>query len=87
MAIINRMTLSLDIPPQTVARLRQQADASGQDVQSYLSTLIERATTYPSLDETLAPLRKQFASMNVTEESLIADITAAQSDYRRHTQK
>lgn len=81
------MTLSLEIPAQTEARLRQQAEASGQDVQTYLSQLIERVATQPTLDEVLAPLRKQFAEMGISDEELVADITAAQAEYRADKQK
>jgi predicted transcriptional regulator len=81
------MLLSIEIPPQTEARLRQQAEASGQDMRSYVSQLIEQSATKPSLDELLAPLRRQFAGTNVSDEELVSDITAAQTEYRAEQQK
>jgi len=81
------MTLSIEIPPQTEARLRQQAEASGQDVRSYVSQLIERYATKSSLDEVLAPLRKEFADSGIGDEELVEDITRAQSEYRAEQQK
>jgi len=81
------MTLSIDILPQTEARLRLQAEASGKDIRTYVSQLIEQSATKPSLDELLAPLRKQFEEAKVSDEELISDITAAQSEYRTEKQK
>jgi cytochrome P450 len=76
------MLLSIEIPPQTEARLRQQAKAAGQEMPEYVSQLIERSTTKSSLDELLAPLRKHFADTGISDEELIDDITGAQTEYR-----
>ena len=42
----------------------------------------ETAAARASLDEVLAPLRKQFAATDISDEQLIADITEAQAEYR-----
>jgi hypothetical protein len=81
------MMLSIDIPPQTEERLRQQAEAAGQDMPSYVSQLIERSATKSSLDEILSPLRKHFAETGISDEELVDDITNAQAEYRADQQK
>jgi len=81
------MVLSIEIPPQTEARLRRQAEAAGKDVREYLSELIARATAKPDLDEVLAPVRRQFAETGITDAELVDDITEAQAEYRAQSQK
>jgi hypothetical protein len=81
------MTLSIEIPPQTETRLRQQAEAAGKDVGVYVSELLVHVAAKPALDEILAPLRKQFADMGIGDEELVADITDAQTDYRAQKHK
>jgi hypothetical protein len=81
------MVLNIDIAPQTEARLRRQAEAMGKDVQAYVSELVEQAAARVSLTEVLAPLRKQFESTGIGDDELIADITAAQTEYRTQKRK
>ena len=76
------MTLSIEIAPQTEARLRQQARAAGKDVPAYVAELVADAAAKPALDELLAPLRRQFAESGIGDEELVADLTDAQADYR-----
>jgi len=52
-----------------------------------VSQLIERYATKSSLDEVLAPLRKEFADSGIGDEELVEDITRAQSEYRAEQQK
>ena len=66
---------------------RQQAEAAGKDVRWFVSQLVEQAAAKPSLDEILAPLRKQFAQMNLSDEELATDITSAQADFRAQKSK
>ena len=81
------MVLSIELDTQTEARLRQQAQAAGKDVKTYVSQLVEQAVAKPSLDEILAPLRAQFEASRISDEQLIADITEAQTDYRAEKHK
>jgi hypothetical protein len=76
------MVLRIDILPQTEQRLRQQAEAAGKDMDSYVSQLVEQAAARKSLDEMLAPLRRQFAASGIGDDQLIEDITQAQAEYR-----
>ena len=81
------MTLSIDIPSQTEARLRRQAEAAGKDMRAYVSQILEQAAARASLDEELAPLRKDFAATGIKDDDLIQDITNAQSEYRAEKNK
>ena len=81
------MVLNIDIAPKTEELLRKQAEAAGKDVRSYVSELVEQAAARSSLEQILAPLRKQFATTGVTDEELVADITLAQAEYRADKHK
>jgi hypothetical protein len=81
------MVLNVDIAPQTEERLRQQAQAAGKDVRTFVSQLVEQAAAKPSLDELLAPLRKEFEATGISDAELISDITAAQAQYRAEKHK
>lgn len=81
------MVLSINVTEQTEMRLRQQAQAAGKEVSAYVSELIESAAARRSLDELLAPIRRQFAQSGVSDDQLIADITEAQADYRAEQRK
>ena len=49
----------LPLPPDTEETLRERAKANGEDVSSYAARLIQEALNTPSVDELLAPFRKQ----------------------------
>jgi len=81
------MVLSIPISPQTEARLRQQAQAAGKEVATYVAEIVERAAGQSSLDEVLSPLRKQFELSGTSDEQLIDEITSAQQAYRAEKHK
>ena len=81
------MVLSIELDARTEMRLREQAQAAGKDVSSYVSQLVEAAAAKPSLDELLAPLRKQFQASDISDEELVGDITQAQAEYRAEKRK
>jgi hypothetical protein len=76
------MVLSVDIGSQTEARLRQKAEAAGKDIRAFVADLLDQAAAKASLEEVLAPLRRQFAASGISDEELIDDITRSQSEYR-----
>lgn len=81
------MVLSIDVDTETEARLRQQAQAAGKDLGSYVSQLVEHAAAARSLDEVLKPIRQQFQASGISDDELIADISEAQADYRAQRRK
>jgi len=59
--------LSLSISSTAEARLRERAAASGQLLDAYAAAVLERAATTPSLDEILAPVRRQVAEATMSD--------------------
>lgn len=64
------MTLSISLSAQTEAKLREKAASSGQPLDVYASHLLELAATKPTVDEVLAPFRKQVADSGMNDEEL-----------------
>lgn len=81
------MTVSIYLSPQTVARLRRQAQAAGKEIDAYVTQLVEQAAARPALDELLAPLRQQFADSGTSDAQLVEQITEAQTAYRAGLRK
>jgi hypothetical protein len=76
------MTLIIPLSPCVEAKLRERAAADGKDPSAYASELIEQAVSRTSLDELLAPLRREFAASGTTDEELVRQITDARDAYR-----
>lgn len=64
------MTLSLTVPPEVEAKLRERAAASGEPVDVYASKILVDAVTTPSVEEVLALARKQVAESGMTDSEL-----------------
>lgn len=62
--------LQVPLPPDTEETLRQRAKASGEDVGSYAARLIREALDAPSVDELLAPFRRQVEESGITDKEL-----------------
>lgn len=60
--------LQISLPPETEDVLRERAKANGEDSSAYAARLLQEALATPSVDELLAPFRKQ------VEESGISDL-------------
>lgn len=61
------MSVVLDLEPNVAAALKSKADARGLAFDDYLEEVLRREV---ALDELLAPVRKQFAESNMSEEDL-----------------
>ena len=64
------MTINISLTPEAESKLRQRAAVLGQDLVTVASDLLEQAITRPSLDELLAPARKQVAESGMTDRQL-----------------
>ena len=64
------MTVSISLSPRAEARLKERAAAEGKDLVAYATQLVEDAVTKPSLDEILAPFRKEVAASGMNDEQL-----------------
>ena len=65
------MTLSLNIPPEVEAKLRQQAAVSGEPLDVYAAKVLAQAITAPTIDELLAPVRREAAASGMSESQLL----------------
>jgi plasmid stability protein len=65
------MTLSLTVPPDVEARLRERAAASGQPLDAYASKILAEAIAAPTIDELLSPARADFANSGMSERKLL----------------
>lgn len=61
------MSVVLDLEPSVVAALESKASAKGLAFDDYVEELLRKEI---ALDELLAPVRKQFADSNMSEEEL-----------------
>lgn len=67
------MTLTIQVPENIGAILKEKAENQGKDVAEYVGNLIEKdIDSNKTLDEILAPIRKNFAESGMTEEDLDA---------------
>jgi len=64
------LLLKLRLSSAANQRLAERAAESGQDIAGYASQLIEREVSRPSIDEVLAPYRKQVAESGMSDEEL-----------------
>ncbi len=62
--------LQIPLSPDTESTLRQRAEASGEDVASYAARILQEALCAPSVDELLAPFRKQVEESVITDDEL-----------------
>jgi hypothetical protein len=64
------MTITIDLPSDIEAALRKKALADGKDLQKFILETLEIKALKPSLDEILAPIRRNFAESGMSEEDL-----------------
>lgn len=75
------MPITVDLPAETERKLRERAARVGQDVAAMARDLIERAVdTKPSLDEILAPFRRQVAESGMTDDEVTALFEEARNE-------
>jgi hypothetical protein len=65
------MTLTIHVSKGTGAILEEKAKVQGKDISKYVEDLIEKEIDKPAtLDEILAPVRKNFAESGMSEDEL-----------------
>lgn len=66
------MTITLDLPPATLDRLRRHSASTGKDVNDCIETAVESYLnlTTKSFDELFAPLRKQVAESGLSDDQV-----------------
>jgi hypothetical protein len=64
------MTITIELPPEVETALQKKAAADGKNIHTYIFETLQTQALKPSLDEILAPLRKNFADSGMTETEL-----------------
>ncbi|HEY3243833.1 MAG TPA: hypothetical protein VGM03_10825 [Phycisphaerae bacterium] len=64
------LSLKVRLSKQAEAKLAERAAASGQRVGEYASHILEHAAASRSIDEILAPFRRQVAESGMSDEEL-----------------
>jgi hypothetical protein len=64
------MTLVIPVSPDVESKLRERAAAEGEDPTRYAARLLAQAVARPSVEQLLAPFRKQVADSGMTDEQL-----------------
>jgi hypothetical protein len=77
------MRLHIDISSEAESKLKERAAAQGKDPTTYASEIVEEVVSRPSLDEILAPLRREFEESGMSDDQLLEQILAAQTEYRK----
>lgn len=64
--------LQIPLSPQFEAVLRERAQAHGEDMSAYAASLLQDALAAPSVEELLAPFRKQVDESRASDDELDA---------------
>ena len=64
------MEIIITVPEEVERILEQRAAASGQDVKELVEDMVKDQALRPTLDEILAPVRREFAESGMTENEL-----------------
>ena len=81
------MTITLTMAPETQRKLVERAIRVGQDVETLACELIERSlNSEPTLDDILAPFRRQVAESGMSESELTAFFAESRDEVYRDKQ-
>ena len=64
------MDMMISISEDVVARLKERAAESGETMPAYAAKVLSETVTRPTIDEILAPFRKQVAESGMSDEAL-----------------
>jgi plasmid stability protein len=81
------MTITIHLSPDVERQLRERAARAGRDVEALAHELLERGIgSEPTLDEILAPFRKQVAESGMSDEELDAFFEEMRDEVHRERQ-
>ncbi len=81
------MTITIMLPPETERKLVERAERIGQNVETLARQLIERGITADAtLDEILAPFRRQVSESGMSDDDLTALFEEARTEAHRERQ-
>jgi hypothetical protein len=82
-ANLTETSVTLRLSERARAKLAEQAAQSGLDISAVASDLIEHAVSRLSVDDVLAPFRKQVAESGMSDEELDAFFRSELEAHRR----
>ena len=74
------MTLTISLPKEVGTALEDKAKLSGRDSVEFVEDLVTKELSNPSLDEILAPFRRQVEESGMTDEELDDLFTEARKE-------
>ena len=74
------MTLTISLPKDVGIALESKAKMSGRDSAEFVEDLVMKEVNRPSLDEILAPFRRQVEESGITDEELDELFTEARKE-------
>jgi len=81
------MSVTVDLKPETEEKLRKKADAIGASLGIYVESVLQKhVDSGLTLDERLAPARKQFEESGMTEDELDEFLYGIRDEVRRERQ-
>ncbi len=80
---ITETQVTLRLSDRARARIAEQAANSGQDFSAVASDLIEHVVSLPSIEEIMAPVRKQVAESGMSDDELEAFLRGEIDAHRR----
>jgi len=80
LANMETMTLKISLPKDVGAALENKARLSGRDAAEFVEDLVTKEVRSPSLDEILAPFRRQVEESGITDEELDELFTKARKE-------
>lgn len=69
---INFVEITISVTKEVESALAQKAAAEGQDLKVFIENMVETQALRPSLEEILAPVRRDFADSGMSEDELDA---------------
>ncbi len=80
-------TVTINFPKDVGIVLEKRAEASGQDVETYIKNIIETQAKKMTLDETLAPIRQAVENSGLTDDELDGIFKQARREVSQEREK
>ena len=74
------MSITIDLPTEVETALREKATADGKDFQIYIVETLKTQALKPSLDEILAPFRREVEESGISGDELDALVEQAREE-------
>ena len=79
------MTITIDLPKGIEAELKKKAKRKGQDVDSFVRSLVEKDLSLPSWEDLVKPIQAQTKKLGLTESEIEELIDEELAEVRKIT--